>query len=100
MATPLAHANYEKLDLEISWRLPLAKHLKDSLLGILILHRRTLRALEPADDVLHVFPFSISNSRTDHKRLSLLVLRLHVGQPAPDIVLQTFSEFGHGQDFE
>jgi hypothetical protein len=44
MPTPLAHANYEKLDLEISWRLPLAKHFKYSLLSILILYRRTLRA--------------------------------------------------------
>ena len=28
MPTPLAHTNYEKLDLEIGWRLPLAKHLR------------------------------------------------------------------------
>jgi len=40
MPTPLAHADYEKLDFEIGWRLPLAKHLEDSLLGILILYRR------------------------------------------------------------
>jgi len=26
MAAPLAHPNREKLDLEIGWRLPLAKH--------------------------------------------------------------------------
>jgi hypothetical protein len=52
--TPLAHTYHEKLDLEIGWRLPLAKHLKDSLLGILILYRRTLRAFEPADYVWHV----------------------------------------------
>jgi hypothetical protein len=37
MPTPLAHTNYEKLDLEIGRRLPLAKHLEDSLLGVLIL---------------------------------------------------------------
>jgi hypothetical protein len=49
MPTPLTHADYEKLDLEIGWRLPLAKHLEDSLLGILVLYRRTLRAFEPAD---------------------------------------------------
>src|SRR5437879_4802077 len=48
MPTPLAHTNYEKLDLEIGRRLPLAKHLKDSLLGILVLHGQTLRAFEPA----------------------------------------------------
>jgi hypothetical protein len=36
MPTPLAHTHHEKLDLEIGWRLPLAKDLEDSLLGILI----------------------------------------------------------------
>src|SRR5579864_3984281 len=51
---PLAHAYDEKLDLEIGWRLPLAEHFEDSLLGILILYRRALRAFEPADYVLHV----------------------------------------------
>jgi hypothetical protein len=54
MPTPLAHTHYKKLDLEIGWRLPLTKYLKDSLLDILVLHRRTLRALEPADYVLHL----------------------------------------------
>jgi hypothetical protein len=43
MPTPLAHADYEKLDLEIGWRLPLAKHLEDSLLGILILYLAGVR---------------------------------------------------------
>jgi hypothetical protein len=82
MPTPLAHTYYEKLDLEIGWRLPLAKHLEDSLLGILIFYGRTLRALEPADYVLHVIPFSIFLiGRTDHIRLSLLVLRVRAGQP-------------------
>src|SRR5216684_1165086 len=33
MPTPLAHTHYEQLDLEIGWRLPLTKHIKDSLLG-------------------------------------------------------------------
>jgi len=42
MAAPLADPNYKKLDLEIGWRLPLAKHFEDSLLGVLILYRRTL----------------------------------------------------------
>ncbi len=36
MPASLAHAVYEKLDLEIGWRLPLAKHFEDSLVGILI----------------------------------------------------------------
>ncbi len=44
---PLAHTDHKKLDLEIGWRLPLAKHLEDSLLGILILRRRILRAFKP-----------------------------------------------------
>src|SRR5437660_6699101 len=56
MPTPLAHSHYEELDLEVGWRLPLTKHIKDSLLGILVLHRRTLRAFEPADHVLHRHP--------------------------------------------
>src|SRR5438132_4369726 len=43
---PLADSYYEKFDPEIGGRLPLTKHLKDSLLGILVLHRRTLRAFE------------------------------------------------------
>ncbi len=47
MPAPLAHANHEKLDLEIGRRLPLAKHLEDSFLGVLILYRRTLRPFEP-----------------------------------------------------
>ena len=65
MPTPLAHTNYEKLDLEIGWRLPLAKHLEDSLLSVLILYRRTLRAFKPADYAFHAF-FSFGNGLTDH----------------------------------
>jgi len=42
MPTPLAHTDYEKLDLEIGWRLPLAKHLEDSLLGILTFYSANL----------------------------------------------------------
>src|SRR6266852_424436 len=72
MPTPLAHTHYEQLDLEIGWRLPLTKHIKDSLLGILVLRRRTLRAFEPADHVLHLISF-IANGLTDHNRLSLLL---------------------------
>src|SRR5437773_2842960 len=60
MPTPLAHSHYEELDLEVGWRLPLTKHIKDSLLGILVLHRRTLRAFEPADHVLHRHPPRLS----------------------------------------
>src|SRR5712691_12304331 len=71
MPTPLAHAHYEKLDLEIGWRLPLTKHLEDSLLGILILYRRTLRAFEPADYVFHLV-LLCSNGLTDDNRSSLL----------------------------
>src|ERR1700674_457329 len=65
MPTPLAHTDYKYLDLEIGWRLPRSKHLQDSLLGILVLYGRTLRALEPADHVLHLFS-SIANGLTDH----------------------------------
>jgi len=43
---PLAHANDEKLDLEIGWRLPPAKHLGIRFWAFLILYRGTLRALE------------------------------------------------------
>src|SRR2546425_8195695 len=72
MPTPLAHTHYEELDLKIGWRLPLTKHLKDSLLSILVLRRRTLRALEPADHVFHLISFS-ANGLTDQNRLSLLL---------------------------
>src|SRR6202040_2745001 len=57
MPTPVAHPHYEELDLKISWRLPLPKHLKDSLLGILVLRRRTLRPFVPADHVFHLISF-------------------------------------------
>src|SRR6266566_3170616 len=69
MPTPLAHTYYEHLDLEIGRRLPRTEHLKDSLLGILVLDRRTLRAFEPADHVLHLISF-IANGLTDLNRLS------------------------------
>ena len=52
--TPIAHTHYEQLDLEIGWRFPVTKYFEDSLLGILVLHGRTLRAFEPADHVFHV----------------------------------------------
>src|SRR4029450_10867147 len=53
MATPLAHSHQEQLDLEIVGRLPLSENLQYPLLGILVLHRRSLRTFEPADHVLH-----------------------------------------------
>src|SRR5436190_20548092 len=54
--TPLAHSHYEQFDLEIGGRLPLTEHIKYSLLGILVLRGRTLRAFEPADHVLYRHP--------------------------------------------
>jgi hypothetical protein len=54
MPTPLANTDYKEFDLEISWCRPPAKHFKDSLLDILVLHGRTLWALKPADDVFHL----------------------------------------------
>jgi hypothetical protein len=51
--TPLPDSDHEKLDFEIGGRLPLTEYLKDSLLGILVLDGRTLRALDPADHILH-----------------------------------------------
>src|ERR1700674_2051475 len=56
MPTPLAHSHDEPLDLEIGGRLPLSENLQYPLLGILVLHGRTLRAFEPADHVLHRHP--------------------------------------------
>jgi len=56
MPTPLADSYYEEFDLEIGRRLPLTEHVKDLLLGILVLHGRTLRSLESADQVLHYHP--------------------------------------------
>src|SRR5712691_584403 len=65
MPTPLAHSYYEEFDLEIGGRLPLTEYLKDSLLGILVLQGRTLRALEPADRVLHRHPPNSVGPRND-----------------------------------
>src|SRR3954468_3430926 len=63
MATPVPHSYYKKLNLEISRRLPLPKHLKDSLLRILILRRRTLRPFVPADHIFHqVSSFVLENT--------------------------------------
>jgi len=53
VATPLTDSHHEELDLEIGRRLPFTEYLKDSLLGIFVLHWRTLRAFEPANHVFH-----------------------------------------------
>jgi hypothetical protein len=44
VTTPLTDSNHEEFNLEIGGRLPLTEYLKDSLLGILVLDGRTLRA--------------------------------------------------------
>ena len=49
---PLAHSHDEQFNLEIGGRLLLTEHLKYSLLGVLVFHRRTLRAFVPADHAL------------------------------------------------
>ena len=59
MPTPLADSYHEEVDLEIGGRLPLTEHLKDSLLGILVLDGRTLRAFEPAEHVLNGIPLIV-----------------------------------------
>ena len=56
MPTPFAHSHYEQLDLEICGRLLFSEYFKYSLLGILVLYRRTLRAFEPTDHVLQEHP--------------------------------------------
>src|SRR5260370_25275723 len=81
MAAPLAHPNQEKLDLDIGWRLPLAKHFEDSLLGILILYRRALRAFEPTDYVFHLL-LVCSNGLTADNRSSILDRAQVFGQQA------------------
>jgi hypothetical protein len=53
--TPLTHAYDKHLDLEIGGRFPLTEHIKDSLLRILVLRRRTLWAFEPTDHILHQY---------------------------------------------
>src|SRR5215204_1972740 len=50
---PVTHSYNEQLDLEIGWRLPLSENLQYPLLGILVLHRRSLRTFGPAEHVLH-----------------------------------------------
>src|SRR6266566_10090187 len=66
MPTPLADSHHEERDLEIGGRLPLTEYLKDSLLGILVLDGRTLRAFKPADHVLHWHPPDSVGPRNHH----------------------------------
>src|SRR5579859_4986118 len=61
---PLADTDHKEVDLEIVRCLPLAKDFEDSLLGILVLHGRSLRALEPADHVFHGDPSEGGKSRS------------------------------------
>src|SRR5439155_10306934 len=56
ISTSVAYSYNEELDLEIVRRLPLSENLQYPLLGILVLHRRSLRTFEPADHVLHRHP--------------------------------------------
>lgn len=50
---PFTDADHKEVDLEIARRLPLAEDFEDSLLGVLVFDRRTLRTLGPTDHVLH-----------------------------------------------
>ena len=54
---PLADSDHKEIDLEIARRFPLAEDFEDSLLGILVFDRRTLRAFEPADHIFHLPAF-------------------------------------------
>src|SRR6478672_12321977 len=63
--TPLADSYDEEFDLEIGGRLPLTEYLEDTLLGILVLDGRTLRAFEPADHVFHRHPPNCGGPRND-----------------------------------
>src|SRR5579885_1656587 len=51
---PFADPDHEKIDFETARGFPLTEDFKDSLLGVLVLDRRTLRALEPADYIFHL----------------------------------------------
>ena len=76
---PIAHSHHEQLDLEIVGRLPLSENFQDALLGILVLHRRSLRALGPTDHVFHRHPplFKLKSS----ERLILEPQRCPIGLP-------------------
>jgi hypothetical protein len=71
VSAPLADAYYEKLDLEIGGCLPLSEYLKDSLLGILVLDGRALRAFKPTDHVFHVVSFPRRSGRPQLQRANL-----------------------------
>src|ERR1700722_4325550 len=53
ISAPITNTDDERQDLEIGWRLPRAKDLQNSLLGILVFDGRALRTLVPGDHVLH-----------------------------------------------
>ena len=53
VASPLADPDDKELDFEVRRRLPIAKDLKDAFLGVFVLDRRALWALEPADYIFH-----------------------------------------------
>jgi hypothetical protein len=84
MPAPFAHSHYEQLDFEICGRLPFSEHIKYSLLGILVLYRRTLRAFEPTDHVLQEHPplpskcFMISSLLPASNIVSSLLKRMFV----------------------
>ena len=55
-STPVTHSDNEQLDLEVCGCLPLSEYLQYPLLGILLLHRGTLRAFGPGDHIFHQNP--------------------------------------------
>jgi len=57
-------SDYKEFNLEIGGRLPLTEHLKNSLLGIFVLHGRTLRAFEPADHFIVLLLIVLVDSTT------------------------------------
>jgi hypothetical protein len=54
MSAPRAEPDDKEIDLEIARCFPLAKDFKDTLLGIFVFQRRTLRAFESADYVFSI----------------------------------------------
>src|SRR2546422_8392267 len=65
-SAPVAHADNEHLDLEIVRRLPLTENLQNALLGVLVLHRRSLRsdvhASQLQSRLLFVCPVSVQDT--------------------------------------
>src|SRR6266566_3835847 len=89
MPTPLAHSHDEQLDLEIGGRFPLSENLQYPLLGILILHRRSLWTFEPADHVFHWYSPLFSGCHQKRSRLNGLTTQyrksavIHRGRAEP-----------------